>query len=137
MMGFERFMEGHPALFGKIDKLIDYHEIAPPDFFAERTDRGGGKNVGTAFRFKRVDVGAEIDLRGRDGVLPAVPREQDNFGSAYRSALERGRRRPVRGVYRFIACPGKNIGIVQTASADYADLYHNCLLRAASVCHFF
>ena len=59
-----------------IDELIDDHEAARLQFFAQRADRGNGQQVGATRPLERIDVRARGNLARRNAVPPAMPRQE-------------------------------------------------------------
>jgi hypothetical protein len=90
VMGLKGFVKGHLPLFGKINKLIDDHEIPPVDFFPQRSYGGGGHNVGTSGGFERRDIRPVIYLCGRYGMLPPVTGKQNHPNAANAPPLQWG-----------------------------------------------
>ena len=50
---------------GAVDELVDDDKIAGRKILAQAADRGKRDDVGDAAALQRVDIGAKIDLRGR------------------------------------------------------------------------
>ena len=76
----ERFL----AREGTIDELVGQHESAGRQLLAEGADRADRNDLGHARAFQRVDVGAVIDVGGREFVAAAVARQEDDLLPAER-----------------------------------------------------
>src|SRR6185503_14642056 len=67
---------------GAIDELIGEDESAGRQIDIEAADRRERDEIGDARAFQRVDIGAKIDLRGRQLMAASVPRQEHHLGAA-------------------------------------------------------
>jgi hypothetical protein len=79
-------VEARPAR--AVEELIGEDEIERPMLFLERADRAERNNALDAQRFHGVDVGAEVQLRGRDAMPAPVPRQKRHLAPGQRSHHE-------------------------------------------------
>ena len=70
------------ARVGQVDELIDDNELPRRQFLAEGTDCRNSDHVGTADAFKRIDIGARIDVGRRQAMPAPVAGEKDEFNRA-------------------------------------------------------
>ncbi len=65
-----------------VDELVDEHEQARVEFFAERAAGREGHDVGDAEPLHRVDIGAVVDAGGREAVAAAVAGQEHHLRRA-------------------------------------------------------
>src|ERR1022692_4280542 len=84
---------GHDALAKKsihamasaIEELIGNHEIERLVLFLQRPDRGDGNDPFDAKLFEAVNVGAEIQFRGKNAVPARMPSKKRDFAAFERA----------------------------------------------------
>src|ERR1043166_5801905 len=77
---------------GAVDELVDDDEIAGCHLLLQAADRRKRDDVGDAAALQRVDIGAEVDLRGRPRMAAAVARQEDHLLPAEAAEAELIRR---------------------------------------------
>src|SRR5262249_10408379 len=75
-----------------VNELIDDYKVARWVAFPERTARRHRDEISDAGALERIDIGAEVDRRGRQLVAAAVPRKEANGQS-----LEFGKKQRIGG----------------------------------------
>ena len=73
--------ESGDAKEGAVDELIGNDEVAGLVLFFQRADGGDGENALDAELLQRINIGAEIQLRGKDAVAAAVPGEEGDLAA--------------------------------------------------------
>ena len=107
---------------GAIDKLIGNHKIRGLVLLFERADSRDRKNALDAQRLHRIDVGAEVQLRGQDAVAPPVSRQKSHL-APLQFAQHKSVRRLAKGrIHALFAHVRKSRHRVQPAAADDANL---------------
>src|SRR5436190_8756150 len=114
--------KGADAPFGAIEKLIGHDDIERLELLFQAADRAGRKNPLDAEHFKTVDVGAKVQLRRHDPVTSAVPGEERHPFTAKRADHVWTRWIAKRRLDCLLLPVGQLRHVVQTASADDADL---------------
>ncbi len=64
---------------GAVDELAGHDEVGGLVLFLERTDGGDGKDALHAELFHGVDVGAEVELGGKNAMAASVTREEGDL----------------------------------------------------------
>ena len=104
-----------------IDELVDQHEGAGRKLFLERAAGGERQQVGHAGAFEHIDVGAVVDVGGRNAVALVVTR-QKHHGQARDLADAQRRRRLAPGAFDALLAhvhePGQ---IIDAGTADDAE----------------
>ena len=122
-MGDEaRTEEAALAALGAVDELVDRDEIAGRQLLLERADCRDRQHVGDAATLQDVDVGAIVDLRGREPVPFPVPRDEGELDALQRPHGHRSRRLAERAgnrdVLRFVEAQA----IIEPRAADHSDV---------------
>ncbi len=128
-VGHQAFAEeGGDAAAGAVEELVGDDEIERAVLFLERADGAEGDDALHAQRLHAVDVGAEVQLRGRDAVAAAVAREEGDLASGER-AEDVVVRRAAEGRLDVGFFLGFEAGHgVESAAADDSDFRFQCLL---------
>ncbi len=113
--------EGGDAVEGAVDELVGNDEVGGLVLFLERADGGDGEDALDAELLQGVDVGAEVELGGKNAMAAAVAREKGDL-----AALELAENEGVGGCAegRFHALfvnVGESGHGVKPAAADDAD----------------
>ena len=108
------------ALVGAVDELIDQHEGAGRQLLPERTAGRERNQVGDPCPFQHVDIGAVVDVGGRQHMSLAVPR-QEHDRQAGDDAARQGCGRLAPGAFdRLVADIFQPRQVVDAGSADNA-----------------
>ena len=120
--------EGGDALFGAVVKLVGNDEVGGLVLFLERADGGDGEDALDSELFEAVNVGAEVQLGGKDAVAASVTGEEGDFASGER-AEDVGVRRRAEGSFQLnFMNIGQALHGIKAAAADDADL---CLCQCS------
>ena len=85
-VGHDAFAEKRVhAMASAIEELIGDHEIEWLVLFFQRSDRGDRKDAFDAELLETVNVGAEIQLRGKNAMPTAMARQKRNFAAFERA----------------------------------------------------
>ena len=116
-----------------VDELVHDDEHAGMQMLAQRAHGADGNDIGHAQPLQRVDVGAEVDLRGRNPVAAPVPWQKYHRLAVELAAQQFVRRPAERRRYLLPALAGEAVDVVDTAAADNAEHLpsmvwaHHCL----------
>ena len=122
--------EGGDAVEGAVDELVGNDEVGGLVLFLERADGGDGEDALDAELLERVDVGAEVELGGKDAMAAAVAGEKGDL-AALELAEDKGVRGRAEGRFDALFVNVGEAGHgVKPAAADDADfcLRHLLLL---------
>src|ERR1700761_5528284 len=73
--------KGGGALRGAVDELIGNHELGRLMLQLERTDSGDGDDPFHTQLLHGEDIGAEVDLRGKEVMAPAMAGQKNHLPS--------------------------------------------------------
>ena len=73
--------EGRDAVEGAIDELVGNDEVSGLVLFLERADGGDGEDALDAEFLEGVDVGAEVELGGKNAMAAAVAGEKGDLAA--------------------------------------------------------
>ena len=109
------------AMKGAIDELVGHDEVGGLVLFLERADGGDGDDALDAEFLEGVNVGAEVQLGGKNAMAAAVAREKGDF-----AALELAEDKGVRWIaerrfYALFVDVGESGHGIKPAAADDAD----------------
>ena len=80
------------AFVGSVDELVDQHEGAGRQRFLERAAGRERDQIGNAHAFQRIDIGAVVDVGGREPVTLVMARQKHHRQPADLANPERARR---------------------------------------------
>jgi hypothetical protein len=114
--------ESGGALEGPIHELIGDDHVQRRVFLLERAHGGDGEDALHAQRLQGVDVGAEVDLAGRDAMAAPVAGQEGDLAPLERPEDEDIGRRTERGLHRDLVRVRHAAHLVEAAAADDPDL---------------
>ena len=82
---------------GAVDELVGNDEVGGLVLFLERTDGGDGEDALHAELLEGVDVGAEVQLGGKNAMAAAMARQEGDF-AAFQFAQNEGSEGSPNGV---------------------------------------
>src|SRR4030095_13960536 len=104
-----------------VDELIDEYERTGSEPLAKRSARGDRHQIGDADALERIDVGAVVDLAGRNPVPATVARQKCVFGAAEAAAQDGVGRRAKRRSDALPARVFEPVELVDAAAAEHTD----------------
>ena len=108
-----------------VDELVHDDEMPGRQVFLQAADSGERNHVRAAGPLQRVDIGAIIQVAGREPVAAAVAR-QEHAAHAVEHAMQEfiGRRRPRATGCRAPLALFQALDVIEAGAADYADDSH-------------
>ena len=108
---------------GTVDELVGNDKVRGLVLLFERTDRRDRKDVFDAKHLHAIDIGAEVELAGRDAMALAMAREEGDGTPIKLADHVRVRRRTKRCLDHLFPQVCQSGHGVQAAAADNANLY--------------
>src|SRR5580698_10797527 len=113
--------KGRDAMKGAIDELVGHDKVRGLVLFLERADGGNGNNTLDAELLECVDVGAEVQLGGKNAMAASMAREKGDLASfeiAKHKSLRWLAEVRIHALFAYVGEAGHG---VKTAAADNAD----------------
>ena len=106
---------------GAVDELVGNHEVGRLVLFLQRADGGDGEDALDAELLEGIDIGAEVQLRGKNAVAAAMAGQEGDF-AAFQFAQHEGVGGIAEGGFdaHFVLIGEAGHG-VEPAAADDAD----------------
>ena len=106
---------------GAVDELVDQHEGAGRQIFLERTAGRERDEVGDAGALEHVDIGAVVDVGGRQAMALAVARQEHHRQAGDVADAQRRRRLSPRALDAPLDDVGEAGQIVDAGTTDNAE----------------
>ena len=121
------------APVGAVDELVDQHEGAGRQLLLERAAGGERDEIGDAGALQRVDVGAVVDVGGRQPVALVVARQEHDRQAGDLADAQRRRRLAPRARHPLLAHVLEARQVVDAGAADDAEDGTRPLRRPRSI----
>ena len=113
--------EGRDAVEGAIDELVGNDKVSGLVLFLKRADGGDGEDALDAEFLEGVNIGAEVELGGKNAMAAAVAREKGDLAAFELAENEDVRGRAEGGFNALFVNVGEAGHGVKPAAADDAD----------------
>ena len=83
------FEEGGGPSLGAVDELVHHHKITRRHGGIQRANRRHSQHIGATQALQRIDIGADVQLVGRDAVAAAVARQETHVDAGNAAGQDR------------------------------------------------